>query len=86
MAQLVPHPQDSRARKFYSGWGLCLATVAGIGLLGCASDKADLTPPQNSMRAFVRQARPSKDDIDCKGISTKANEIEADLGAKQIDP
>ena len=34
----------------------------------------------------MRQARPPQGDIDCKGISSKANEIEADLGAKQVDP
>jgi hypothetical protein len=60
--------------------------VAGLGLFGCASEKTDLTPPQDSMRSFMRQARPPQGDIDCKGISSKANEIEADLGAKQVDP
>jgi hypothetical protein len=36
----------------------------------------------DGMRAFVRQARPPKGDIEFKTISSEANEIEADLGAK----
>jgi hypothetical protein len=86
-AATSPEPCRSRGRKSGSGWLFWLAAVAGFGLFGCASDKNELTPPpQDSMRGFVRQARPTTDDIECKGISSKAHEIEADLGARQPDP
>jgi hypothetical protein len=85
MPRVPPHPRTSRGRSLHRGWGLSVATAVGLGLFGCASEKADLTPPKDSMRAFMRQARPPKDDLDCLGISAKANQIEADLGAKQAD-
>jgi hypothetical protein len=61
-----------------SVWPLCLAAV--LGLSGCA-EKSDLTAPDDGMRSVVRQARTQKGDIECQGISSKAHQIETDLGA-----
>jgi hypothetical protein len=67
-----------------AAWGcLAIGIICCLGLFGCATDKPAEPPPDDSMRAFIRQARPQKSgDIECKGFSDRANEIESDLGAK----
>jgi hypothetical protein len=62
---------------------ICCGTVLALVAAGCSSGPADTTPRKESMRSIVRDARPAnKNDIECKCISSRANEIEADLGAK----
>jgi hypothetical protein len=58
----------------------------GIFLSGCTSDKPNTAPPEGSMRGMVRQARDPSENanpIEYKCISSKAKEIESDLGASE---
>jgi hypothetical protein len=69
-------------KTFVQSVAFVLLTTCGLGTFaGCASDKNDLKPPDNSMREFIRQARDPGSDIETKGISSQAQEIEADLNA-----
>jgi hypothetical protein len=53
---------------------------------GCALEKPEASPDDKSMRSFVRQAREPGTDIECKTISDRAREVEADLSGKIPDP
>jgi hypothetical protein len=59
-------------------WAVCVLWF----FLGCAAEKADLAPPENSMSSIIRQSRPGQNDIERKGISPEAQAIEMDLGAR----
>jgi hypothetical protein len=68
--------------KLRLGWPLAWMMFCWLAISGCVADKTDIPVPDDSMSSFVRQARTQKDDIDRKCISDRANEIEANLGAR----
>jgi hypothetical protein len=60
----------------------CLAGVLIVVLCGCAGWKAkDDGFPKNDLSDTIRQARPSKNSVECSSPSEKGRQIERELNA-----